>query len=81
MSSIYGSVQRQDWNDRDFIEIISRNIKKISDFLNHFDQSCRGKLAELNEKLTHLERQIEFLEAATTQTTNSMDQSHGMSAR
>lgn len=28
------------------------------------DQSCRGKLAELNEKVTHLERQMEFLEAS-----------------
>lgn len=64
MSSIHGEVQRQDWQDRDFIEIISRNTKKISDFLNHFDQSCRGKLAELNEKVIHLERKLDFYEAA-----------------
>lgn len=38
MSSIYGEVQRQDWQERDFIEIISRNIKKIADFLNHFGE-------------------------------------------
>lgn len=38
MSSLHGEVQRQDWQDRDFIEIISRNTKKISDFLNHFGE-------------------------------------------
>lgn len=38
MSSMHGEVQRQDWQDRDFVEIISRNIKKISDFLNHFGE-------------------------------------------
>lgn len=27
------------------------------------DQSCRGKLAELNEKVTNLERQIDYLES------------------
>lgn len=77
MSSMYSEVQRQDWQDRDFIEIISRNIKKISDFLNHFDQSCRGKLAELNEKVTTLEKQMDFLEASInhavqTQSTNNV---------
>lgn len=36
MATQYGETQRQDWQEREFIEIISRNIKKISDFLNHF---------------------------------------------
>jgi len=54
---------QQDWANREYIEIITSNIKKITDFLNSFDMSCRGKLAGLNEKLTGLERQIEYLEA------------------
>ncbi|KAF6206088.1 hypothetical protein GE061_017313 [Apolygus lucorum] len=37
--------------------------QKITDFLNSFDMSCRGRLAGLNEKLTTLERRIEYLEA------------------
>lgn len=43
---------------------------RLTQVLNTFacrpitDQSCRGKIAELNEKVTHLERQIDFLEAS-----------------
>lgn len=40
--------------------------KKISDFLNSFDMSCRSRLATLNEKLTALERRIEYIEARVT---------------
>lgn len=57
---------KQNWDNREYIEIISNNIKKISDFLNSFDLSCRTKLAVLNEKLNSLERKIEYLEAKVT---------------
>lgn len=68
-SSSRTEVQRQlkqNWDNREYIEIISHNIKKISDFLNTFDLSCRTKLAVLNEKLNSLERKIEYLEAKVT---------------
>ncbi|KAK7916555.1 hypothetical protein WMY93_012316 [Mugilogobius chulae] len=42
------------------------SIKKIADFLNSFDMSCRSRLATLNEKLTALERRIEYIEARVT---------------
>lgn len=76
---------QQDWANREYIEVITSSIKKITDFLNsfgipfllclcleslrsvcsysHLDMSCRGRLAVLNEKLTRLERKIEYLEA------------------
>jgi len=57
---------QQDWANREYIEIITGSIKKIADFLNSFDMSCRGRLAALNEKLTSLERRIEYLEAKVT---------------
>ncbi|CAG2105562.1 unnamed protein product [Medioppia subpectinata] len=57
---------QQDWANREYIEIITGSIKKIADFLNSFDMSCRGRLASLNEKLTSLERRIEYLEAKVT---------------
>uniref|UniRef100_A0A8C9IQC5 Protein BRICK1 n=1 Tax=Piliocolobus tephrosceles TaxID=591936 RepID=A0A8C9IQC5_9PRIM len=53
----------QDWANREYIEIITSSIKKIADFLNSFDMSCRSRLATLNEKLTALERRIEYIEA------------------
>jgi len=57
---------QQDWASREYIEIITGSIKKIADFLNSFDMSCRGRLATLNEKLTSLERKVEYLEARVT---------------
>ncbi|KAK2498764.1 hypothetical protein MC885_012216 [Smutsia gigantea] len=53
----------QDWANREYIEVITSSIKKIADFLNSFDMSCRSRLATLNEKLTALERRIEYVEA------------------
>lgn len=56
----------QDWANREYIEVITSSIKKIADFLNSFDMSCRSRLATLNEKLTALERRIEYIEARVT---------------
>ncbi|GAB1606802.1 probable BRICK1-B [Argonauta hians] len=57
---------QQDWNNREYIEVITCSIKKITDFLNTFDLSCRSRLATLNEKLTQLERKVEYIEARIT---------------
>lgn len=57
---------QQDWANREYIEVITNSIKKIADFLNSFDLSCKSRLAILNEKLTKLERKIEYLEARVT---------------
>ena len=59
-------LQRQtqaDWVNREYIELVSGSIKRIADFLNSFDMSCRSRLAILNEKLTDLERKMEYTEA------------------
>jgi uncharacterized protein len=63
------SIQRQlkdDWDTREYIQVISDNIKHIADFLGQFELSCKSKLASLNDKLTKLERKIEFLESRVT---------------
>ncbi|XP_041726219.2 probable protein BRICK1 [Coregonus clupeaformis] len=57
MSGQDDPVQReihQDWANREYIEV------------NSFDMSCRSRLATLNEKLTALERRIEYIEARVT---------------
>ena len=54
---------QQDWANREYTEIITGSLKKITEFLNSFDASCRGRLALLNERLTQLERKIDYLEA------------------
>jgi uncharacterized protein len=65
MSQVQRQIQ-QDWANREYIELMTCSIKKITDFLNAFDMSCRSKLASLNEKLTTLERQVEYIEARVT---------------
>ena len=62
MSSVQSQVQ-QDWSNREFVEVITSSITKISEFLNAFDLSARSRLAVLNQKLTSLERQVEYIEA------------------
>lgn len=57
---------QQDWAHREYIEVITGSIKKISDFLNSFDTSCRSRLATLNDKLTQLEKRVEYIEARVT---------------
>lgn len=68
MSSVQSQIQ-QDWNNREFVEVIASSIKKIAEFLNAFDLSARSRLALLNQKLTHLERQVEYIEARVTKWT------------
>ncbi|KAK2161592.1 hypothetical protein LSH36_114g03034 [Paralvinella palmiformis] len=65
MSQIQRQIQ-QDWANREYIEVITCSIKKISDFLNSFDVSCRSRLATLNERLSALERRVEYIEARVT---------------
>lgn len=61
---------QQDWNNREFTELITSSIKKITEFLNAFDLSARSRLATLNEKLTYLERQVDYIEARITKPDN-----------
>ncbi|CAN99710.1 Protein BRICK1 [Caenorhabditis elegans] len=63
------AVQQQlkdDWDNREFEQIIADNIKNIANFLSSFELSCRTKLATLSDKLNLLERKVEFLEARVT---------------
>ena len=61
-TSVHNQIQ-QDWNNREFVEIITSSITKISEFLNAFDLSARSRLAMLNQKLTAMERQVDYIEA------------------
>ena len=56
---------QQDWANREYIELIAGSIKRIADFINAFDMSCRSRLSTLNEKLSSLERKVDYLEAKT----------------
>ncbi|CAD7684898.1 unnamed protein product [Nyctereutes procyonoides] len=68
----------QDWANREYIEVITSSIKKIADFLNSFDMSCRSRLATLNEKLTALERRIEYIEARVSMSEKPREARQGL---
>ena len=69
-NSVQNQIQ-QDWTNREFIEVIITNIKKITDFLNSFELSCKTKLAFLDEKLNNLEKKVEYLEAQVSKSEQS----------
>ncbi|XP_063712234.1 uncharacterized protein LOC134840386 [Symsagittifera roscoffensis] len=54
---------QMDWDNRQYLEAITLGIKKIADFLNKFNVSCHTRLAFLNERLSHLERQLDYIQA------------------
>ncbi|KJE95373.1 hypothetical protein CAOG_05826 [Capsaspora owczarzaki ATCC 30864] len=62
MSAQATFVQR-DWENRELVEEISSAVKRIASFLTTFDSSTRYRLAALNEKLSQLERQVDYLDA------------------
>ncbi|KAJ7513765.1 hypothetical protein O6H91_23G013400 [Diphasiastrum complanatum] len=58
-----GVAVQADWDNRQFSNGLSLNVRRLFEFLLQFEGTTRSKLAILNEKLTMLERQLEFLEA------------------
>mmetsp|Transcript_39659 Transcript_39659/g.48122 ORF Transcript_39659/g.48122 Transcript_39659/m.48122 type:complete len:100 (-) Transcript_39659:280-579(-) len=56
------SAVQQDWDNREFVDTLRASIQRLADFLNDFDNNAKTKLANLNGKLTSLERKVEFVE-------------------
>ena len=61
---------QNDWDNREFIEVVTTAIGKMSSFINEFDASCRYKLAKLNEKLEILHRRMDYIEGRIGQQTS-----------
>ena len=59
---------QDDWENRELVEIVQLNVLTITKFLNKFDTSARYKLARINEKLSKLERALDYVEAAVKST-------------
>jgi uncharacterized protein len=66
VGNIQLSVQRQlkeDWDNREYIQLISDNIKNIAEFLTQFEVSCNSRLAQIDDAISRIERKLDFLEA------------------
>ena len=60
-SAIRQSVDK-DFKNREFAQNISLGMMRVVRFLNTFHSNVRGRLADLNQKLTQLERRLVFIE-------------------
>jgi chromosome 3 open reading frame 10 len=59
----YTETIQQNWDNREYIEKVSQNILRITEFLNKFEFVTRTKLNELNQKLSVIERKMEYIDA------------------
>jgi len=53
---------QQNWNDREFIELVTLSIGKMTSFLNDFDASFKYRMAILNSKMAELEKKMDYIE-------------------
>jgi uncharacterized protein len=70
---INASPVQQDWEEREFIEVIQLNILQIATFLNEMEMKVKNKLATLNNRLLVIERQIQFVESNVMTTLSTSD--------
>jgi uncharacterized protein len=60
-TAIRAAVEK-DFQNREFAQNISLGMMRVVRFLNTFHSNVRGRLADLNQKLTQLERRLVFIE-------------------
>ena len=72
-NSLSTAFVQEDWQNREFIEIVQINVMRLLQFLNEFDVTIRSKLGHLNEKLNKVERAIEYCEASLNTSTSELD--------
>eukprot|EP00051_Salpingoeca_urceolata_P027113 m.480083 g.480083 ORF g.480083 m.480083 type:complete len:68 (+) comp21693_c0_seq1:123-326(+) len=65
------STVQKDWDNREFIETLSAGLKRITEFLNSFDASTRYRLANLNDRVTSLERSLDYIAAKVSKDNTS----------
>ena len=73
VGAIHATPVQQDWEEREFVEVIQLNILQIATFLNTMEVTIKGKLANMNDRLVLIERQIQFVEANITTTLNTAE--------
>ncbi|KAJ3048057.1 hypothetical protein HK097_010923 [Rhizophlyctis rosea] len=69
MSKELHNTIQEDWDNRDVIEGIVLGMQQMTGFLTRFDLHARQSLANLDGKLSQLERKLSLLEAKTASAT------------
>ena len=64
-SQLAGAAAARDQMDRRALQHLEGEIQNLVGFINEFSLSARAKLASVNERLTSLERTVDYLEACT----------------
>jgi len=53
----------QDWNNREFNDSVEIAVRKCVDFLNNFQESAKYRLSVVDQRLTSLERKLDYMDA------------------
>ena len=64
-AQLAGAAAARDQMDRCALQHLEGEIQSLVCFINEFSVSARAKLASVNERLTSLERTVDYLEACT----------------
>ena len=64
-AQLAGAAAARDQMDRCALQHLEGEIQSLVCFINEFSVSARAKWASVNERLTSLERTVDYLEACT----------------
>ncbi|OUM58925.1 hypothetical protein PIROE2DRAFT_21306 [Piromyces sp. E2] len=70
------SLVKENWEEREFIEVISNGLTQLTTFLTDIEKNTQFKLAALNEKLSIIEKNLTLLECRTNSVLNGSDVSN-----
>eukprot|EP01083_Nonionella_stella_P254002 873460_1 len=59
-----GTSIKQFYDDREFVETVELLLRKSTEFLSNFHEECLFKLSNVNQRLTIMERKLDFIEAS-----------------
>jgi len=73
MSSNFNSLIKENWENREFVEVISHGLTQLTTFLTDIEKNTQYNLAALNEKLSIIEKNLSLIECRTFSVLNGGD--------
>ncbi|KAG4090478.1 hypothetical protein H8356DRAFT_954539 [Neocallimastix lanati (nom. inval.)] len=62
MNSDLSSLIKENWENREFVEVVSHGLSRLTNFLTDIEKNSQYKLATLNEKLSIIEKNLSIIE-------------------